>query len=414
MRYWFPIALTAVIHCLCSPAAQAQATRPLTIQMDSVRFNVCDDIKTFLIPVRIGDIPVGDSLVGLEMYLGWDKTTIEIEDQAILSSETLGQQFADRNVVRDRDNGTMLVQLGNTTLKPVAGTGKPLFFLKGKVIAPDTVGGNFGWIQVFSATFESKTKFDPIDMSKPGMVSVTRDTTPAFTGAMSVDAASLDTAHADTVTLTIGNLRNRRVRRIDFSLRVDPSYVGFLDTIQTGTIADQGIWASKEVNITSEVVSGTLVAQSDLKTDGALLRLVLQRRTDSAFQSTIDVLNFNVNGSSCLGKLLVQGAAVDAKAVKKEDTSASVVEDRAGERGEAIRVECDQSTGVITIHSGGEEIAEVEIFDVNGERLLRQPVERDGASTLRVRLTTVPPSGSYFVGLLGRNEIVYKRFTIKK
>lgn len=412
MRQILCVALLAALSCLCSPVTPAQTTRPLTVRIDTVRLNVCGN-KNFLIGVGIGDISVQDGLVGMRVVLQWDRTTFDLEDQVITGSDALGSRFSYKNVVKDPVRGVMVIEMGDTSLTPVSGTGKPLFFLKGRITAPDTVAAPNGWIVVESMSFESSTTFSPIDYNHPGFVSVERDTTAAFTGMMSVGAGSFDTAQVDTVTLTTQNLSNRRVNEIAFVLKADTSLYGFVDTIEIGTMAAGGIWSTKEVRITSDSIVGLFRTGSDLITDGALLKVVLRRKTDSAFNGTLDLSRFTINTQSCLGKLRRQGAQVSARAIVR-DTSTSVVEDERGKRGEAVSVFAERDGASITITTGGMVVQEVEIFDINGRRLPMRPLERLGASTLRVRLTTPPPSGFYFAGLRGRNEIVYKQFTVIK
>jgi len=375
--------------------------------------NVCGN-KNFLLGVGVGDLTVQDGVVGLRIVLQWDRASFDLEDQVLTGGDALGSRFSSKSVVKDPEQGVMVIEMGDTSLTPVSGAGKPLFYVKGRVTAPDTVTAPNGWILVESLTFESSTNFSPIDYSHVGFVDVERDTSAAFTGAMSVGAGSFDTAQVDTITLTTQNLRNHRIHDIAFVLKADTSRYGFVDTIETGTLAASGTWTTKEVRITSDSIVGLFTAGSDLTADGALLKVVLRRRTDSAFSSTLDLSRFTINRQSCLGKILRQGAQVSARAVVRDTTTTSVVEDRRRERAEAVRIVAERSGASILITADGVEVDEVEIFDINGRRLPVQPPERLGASTLRVRLTTPPPSGIYFAGLRGRNEIVYKQFTLIK
>ncbi len=378
--------------------------------MDTVEFNVCDNVKTFLMPINIGDLKTADSVYSARLYLSWDTTAIDLEYLVITSTSTLGYQFSEKNV--QHDSVSMVIEMGTPTTDavPVVGTGKPLCYLKGSVKASaDVIGGNYGWIRVLSMVVDNH----PVNIESAGMVRVVRDTTPAYTGALSISAATFDTARVDTVTLTVANLKNRRVNEVEFAVGLDTSYAAFVDTITAGTIAGQGIWSTKDIHVTADSVWGTLVAQSNLATDGALLKLVLRRKTDSAFASAFTVKRFVVNDRSCLGKLVTQSGEMTAKAIRK-DSSSGVAEDRVRSGSEAIRVIPELADASLRIETGGEFGGEVMIFDVTGRMLLRQQGERIGASTLRVRFSEVPPSGIYFVGLRGRNEIVYKQFTIKK
>lgn len=411
-RYCLTIAFIGVISLLCSPVTPAQTTRTLTVRIDTVRLSACG-AKSFLLGVGVGDIYVADSVVGMRVVLAWDRTSIDLEDQAIFSSETIGGQFPQRFVTKDAETATMVIEMGNVNLNPVAGTGKPLFFVKGIVTAPDTVSGMNGWVLVTSLSLESTTNFS-INNGRPGLIRVERDTTPAFTGAMSVETVSFDTVQVDTVTLTASNLKNRRVNEITFALKADTSYYSFVDTIETGTIAGSVVWTTKEVRITSDSIVGRLVAQSDLIADGALLKVVLRRKTDSAFTSALEVLRFGVNRQSCLGRLRHQGAQVSAEAIIQDSSTTGVDDQREVRKSDAIVIHVEPEQGSLRVTMNGGEVREVMVFDMNGNRLPVQSVERLNASTSRVRLTTPPPSGIYFIGLRGRNEIVYKQFTFIK
>lgn len=412
-RYYIAMVLMVAMSCLLSPDAPGQTSRVLPVRLDTVRLNVCEG-KNFLISVSIGDISLEDSLVGGRVIVAWDRANLDFEDLVILSSETLGNQFSESMVTKDSELGTMFIEMGNYDLRPVAGKGKPLFFLKGKVTAPDTVAGQNGWIQVLNMSFESATKFQP-DLSGAGMVRVVRDTTAGFTGHLSATVSTFDTLRADTVSLVVQNLRNRRVSEVSFRLTADTRYYEFADTIETGLLAGTVNWDVKELTITPEAIEGRFVADSALKSDGGLIKIILRRTYDSAFTTDLVVDRFTVNRNSCLGKLAQQSGQISGLMIPKQDTSTSSVADDARRgRWESVRVIPEPMGDAIRIIAEDLEMVEVGIFDVQGNRVPLQSSELFGTSTRMVRFDIPLPGGTYFVALRDRNSIAYKQFTIIK
>lgn len=412
-RYYIAMVLMVALSCLHSPAAPAQTSRILPVRLDTVRLNVCEG-KNFLISVSIGDISLEDSLVGGRVIVAWDRASLDFEDLVILSSETLGNQFSESMVTKDSELGTMFIEMGNYDLRPVAGKGKPLFFLKGKVTAPDTVAGQNGWVQVLNMSFESATQFQP-DLSGAGMVRVVRDTTAGFTGHLSATVSTFDTLRADTVSLVVQNLRNRRVKEISFKLTADTRYYEFADTIETGLLAGTVNWNVKELTITPDAIEGRFVADSVLKADGGLIKIILRRTNDSAFATDLVVDRFTVNRNSCLGKLVQQNALISGLQIPKQDTSTTSVADEAGRgRRESIKVIPEPAGDAVRIIAGDLEMVEVSVFDLRGNRVPLRSSDRLDASTRMVRFDIPLPGGTYFVALRDRNSIAYKQFTIIK
>jgi len=361
--------------------------------------------------VHTSPILVSDSLVSAEVILSWDIRKLDLESDAIFSSETLGKQFDERKVEK-LPNGVLHIQMGNTSLRPVFGS-KPLFYVKGIVTAPDTVTGLDGWITVTSVRFFGNTEFNLVE-NRVGFVRVNRDTTPAYTGTLRVAPSSFDTVRFDTVALTIQNLKGRRVNEVSFALKADASNYEFIDTLQRGTLADGG-WVTKSVTISPDSIGGRFVASNDLTADGDLIRIILRRKNDSAFSSALEVDRFTVNRESCLGKLIIEDGQISAVAVPSVDTSTvSVQEERQGEKSSGITVIPERDRRSLRVMGEGIQGKAIEIFDVVGTKLSLQSVEPRGASMVEIRLATQPPSGTYFMVLRGRNEIVYKQFTFIK
>lgn len=401
---------TLAIALLSTLSSLAQTNRPLTVKLDTLEMNVCGP-RSFTMPVWIGDIPVSDSLYGISIIISWDNTHIDLEDFVLTGSGTLSQGLAHPpQVFKDAQQGVLVIEIAtDANGAPIAGAGKPLFFLRGGVRGLDTVNGLNGWIDVVNASFTSNVRYDPL-IRRPGLVRVVRDTTAAYTGRMSVETESFDTARVDTVTLRVDNLAVKRVREITFSLAADTAYYYFADTVTTGTLAARNIWATREIVITPDTIHGRFVADSDLVEDGELLRVVLRRKTDSAFVRPIVLSRFSVNPLSCLGRLQQTGGTVRAEAIPS-DTSTTGVEE---ERRLASQVSVSYLNGTITIRGDGLQAESVRLFDIMGTEVPHREPVRVGPSTLVVPTGDLLQTGIYFVALRNRSSLMYKQFTFIK
>src|SRR5437763_1388950 len=71
---------TAIIACvLCSPSSNAQATRSLTVWIDTTTINVCA-AKSFQVPVFVGDIYYHDSVSAVSLTVYWDPATLDFDN----------------------------------------------------------------------------------------------------------------------------------------------------------------------------------------------------------------------------------------------------------------------------------------------------------------------------------------------
>lgn len=384
----------------------AQLSRPLTMHLDTLEQNVCAP-KTFTMPLWVGDVPVSDSLYAVTVVLSWDLTALELEDFVIVNANTLSGGLSRQPlVVRDKDQGILYIELGtDPSGAPIAGAGKPLLFLRGSITAPDVVSGQMGWIDITSASFSSNVQYDPFER-RPGIVRVVRDTTPAYTGRMSVTRGEFDTLRLDTVSVTLDNISGRRVRRVAFQIVADTTHFVLVDTLTTGTIVGSSTWAARSMTIDADTLRGEFTSIEDLAQNGVFLQVVIQRTTASEFSSRMEVTQFSVNGESCLGKLNREGADITGAAVPASSVPSGSVADS------DIRVALFDRGLRVDGWSGSEPT--IHIYDLLGGRIAIRGIEWLGPSTMFVSTMSDLPSGRYFLVIRDRNGYVKKQFTAKQ
>jgi hypothetical protein len=394
---------------LSSPAAKAQATRSINVWVDTLRLNVCEDNSQFNIPVWIDTLQVEDSVFAITTVVQWDRSVFDL-DTRILANGTLAAQAPDRNVQKNPDGeGEMVVQMGNVNLSGVIAGGGPLFYLIGRSVADDTVEIPNGWIIVTYISLEADTQFEP--EFSPGYVQVVRDTVPAYTGTIGVSNAALDTLRTDTVEIALQNVRNRGVNQIAFTVIADTNFYTFIDTLEAGTLASEGLWSAKQVNISADSITAMFTADADLDRNGTLLKLVVQRTTDSAFISPLAVTDFGVNPGSCLGKLVRVDGLVTAAEIIKDSVPVGV--ERSPQPTESnLGVITRSGSAVIRVLTGGWQVASIEVYDVIGRRIEIEHVESIGPESLLVHTSSVLPAGIYFLMLRDARQIVCKQFIV--
>lgn len=398
-------AVTAITMMISAGvAARGQVSRPLTMRLDTLKQNVCGP-KTFTMPLWIGDIPVSDSLYAVAITLAWDLTTLELEDFVLVNSNTLSGGLSRQPlVVRDKPQGLLYIEIGTDPHgAPISGVGKPLLFLRGSVIAADTVAGLNGWIDISGASFSANVQYEPFER-RPGMVRVYRDTTPAYTGRMSVARGEFDTLRFDTVDVSLDNISGQRVRSVSFALVADTSRFVVIDTIATGTIVGTTTWAGSSVTLRADTLRGEFQAASDLTQNGVMLRLVMERRTIEGFASRMEFAEFAVNGGSCLGKLVREGADVVAAAIPTSGLDAGQ------SKAENVRIVPAARGFLIEGWRGGEE-ASIRLYNLIGGRIETGSVVRLGPDALMVNTMKDLPAGRYLVVIHDRNGYVNKQFT---
>jgi hypothetical protein len=408
--------LAAIICCLCSPILTAQETRPLTVWVDPVRLNVCGQ-KTFQTAIRAASFRATDTTIGFRsndnvysvtLYVTWDPSTIALDD-LVIQSGTMSERVDVSPFIVDEESTLQIVIADRQAPYDVVRGALPLVYINGRVIAPDTVAWPNGWIQVTSVVLTSDTRFDPISY-RPGYVRVERDTSQAYTGAIRVSNGSFDTLEFDTLTVSLENVRQRRVREVSFSIAADTSLFEFVDTLQTGTLTAQPLWTTVELVRRADTIRGRFVAASDLSQEGPLLKFLIRRTTDSAFTATASVVAAGINENSCLGRFYGFGAPVTASAIVRDTTttSAPVLE----ELNDDIRLIPSRDGRSVFVRSGAI-INGIDVYDVLGRRIAAQTTQTGAGHDLRLELET-DSAGPYYVQLRIGNERISKQFIFIK
>ncbi len=402
----------------------------MTVWIDTTTLNACDS-GTFLLRVWAGTptesgMQIGfgpeDSLYLFRFVLWWDRSKFDIDPVLQLPGNGIPSYLAsrarDRPVTKDPKEGILYIEAGNIDLKPLVGQNMPLVVFKARVTAGDTFSGLDGWAEVrpIEEMFEGAKPYGPVTRHF-GFVHVVKDTTPAYTGRIDVTDALFDSLRTDTVTVTTENLGNRKVKEIAFALRADTSYYAFRDTVRLGTLSDGPGWSEIETYVAADSIYGRFVRTDDLLTDGPLLRIVLERRTDSSFSRPLQVTSFGVNPESCLGKFESTGAEIVAKAVGEEpvDTvTTSVPRDEKERREDVVTVIPGISGSKVTVLSREMDVKRVELYDGMGRRVPLASVRPAGEHEVVVVPAENLPNGTYFVVVHGHEEVIQKQFSVIK
>lgn len=406
------------------------AERSLRVWVDTISLNVCEGrefdslgvwLESFVWNNQIEktDNYVGfrpqDSVLACTMTLQWDTARIRLQPPYILTPpQTLFGRFATKVQSIDTVQGTLYVSVAaNENLKIVVGKDIPLFYLKGTVRAEDTVdlpegGARTQYLDIEGTLGDNVGTVD----FQPGFVRVARDTTPEYTGTLRTSNEALDTNRRDTIFVIGNNLSNKRVSELRFSLKGDRNSFRFTDTVEAGTLASSGIWRSKRVDIYEDSLYVEFAADAAIESpDSLLIGIVIERTTDSAFSSRLDISEIGINVASCLGKL--EGGAGEVTAEKipeKEDTTTSVAAAGGG-----------SGTEIVVLHHGprvevrlnGITATEGWLYDISGrvtERWNGETLERG----IKIEGEGRMSEGTYFLVILDRNRrIWYKQIFIQ-
>jgi hypothetical protein len=402
------IAILVAAGCiLYPPASQAQTTRPLQVTVDSVRLNVCGE-KTFTVDVDVSSILRSDSVFAIQTIIHWDFSKFDF-DTRLLRNGTLSSQTGEPVVYKE--GGVMVIQIGNTNPDGMIVGSGPLFSLIGTIKAPDTVAPPDGWIEVREIELTGTTSFQVT--KSPGLVQVVRESTPAYTGRIAVSEAGFDTLRLDTVSISLSNVRARRVREVGFRLEGDTSAYEFVGIVEEGTLAGADLWSSRQINVGRDSVDVRLIARSDLGQDGILLKIVLRRTTDSAFSRPLGITEFSVGQRTCLGRLIQEGTEVAASSIIRDSTPVAVRDDRQ-RRGDRIGVRVDQAGERIMVSTEDFVVRHADVFDLMGRPVANTSIEPDGTAGFFVRLERPLANGRYVIVLHGIDQIVSKQFIVIK
>jgi hypothetical protein len=379
--------------------------------------NVCGP-KTFQAAVRAASFRASDTIVGFRstdgvysatLYVTWDPSKLQL-DNLVITSGTMSERVDVTSMIVTDESTLQIVIADREAPYDLIRGALPLVYLNGRVIAPDTVAWPDGWIQVTDVELTSETRFDP-ENYRPGYVRVERDTSAAYTGALRAGAVSFDTLETDTLTLSLENVRQRNVREVSFSLAADTSFFVFVDTLQTGTLAAQPLWTTVELVRRADTIRGRFVAASDLSQEGPLLKLLIRRTTDSAFSTSVDVTQVDINRNSCLGRFHGFGAPVTASAIVRDTTTTSAPVNP--EHDDAITLLPAQDGRTIIIRSSVIDIDEALVFDALGRRIAATLRRNGTGEDVRLELQS-QPSGPCYLQLRIGNERISKQFIFIK
>ncbi len=425
---WAKVVLLAWVGMVgLSGRGEAQSEeRSLRIWVDTIDFGLCrvdegrrfEDWGVWVESSTASDTVLGfrlqDSVLACEIVVRWDVSTVRLEPPYILvPPQTLFGRFPSKVQDVDTNNGYLYVTVSaDANQRPVIGTNIPLFYMKGRLVESDTTieppagGAKPDLFRILEGNLGNN-----IGSSRfiPGFVRVLRDTTPEYTGTIRISDADLDTNRIDTVSLYVGNLADKSVREIAFSISAEGGDFRFVDTVTTGAERAEE-WSGREVTIEPGRITGHFTSNVEVQSrDSLILRILLERTTDSGFDAALTIDEFSVDEFSCIGKLRVENARVVAKEIPADtaDTTVSV----RGSEGEQERegIEVFQERGALRIIPGiWGPVQSVAIYDAKGARILYRDDFSSGREVL-VRLEERVGEGMYFIVVRCSERIFWNR-----
>lgn len=386
-----------IVACLGSPEGKGQTEgRSLRTWVDTLNLGLCED-RTFetwgvwIESASATDTVVGfrlqDSVLAVELTLRWDTSRVRLLPPYVLTPvQTLVGRLVSKVQGVDTVTGELFVSASaDLSLRPAVGTGIPLFYLKGRVRPTDTaIGIPTGGARVQQLTLEGRLGEETTTVRHlPGYVQVIRDTTPEYTGKLTVIGTDMDTAEVDSIEVRGENIDSQRVRELRFSLEVDTTVAIFAAVLPLpGSHPWSGVERSVELqdNRIDVRYGNPDGAELPLIGDAPLLEAILRRSTDSQFVATVGLTETEVDSRSCLGRVTGIGGSVSGTRIVPVDTtgdtsSVSVPDGHDLSGGHRfLRV----TEGVIALSEG---VAEVGIYDPAGRQLRIQAVH-DGIPRL--------------------------------
>lgn len=429
LLWWIAL---GVLVSACYSTALAQSTeRSLKVWVDTINLNVCEGrgfdslgvwLESFVWSEEEdeSDGYVGfrtqDSILAFTLTLQWDTSRIRLQPPYILTPpQSLFGRFPTKTQSVDTTAGTLYVSVAaNENLRIVIGRDIPLFYLKGRVRAEDTIDMPEGGARVQFVDIEGKLgdNLGTVDFL-PGFVRVIRDTTPEYTGSLRVTKGMLDTNRRDTVFAVADNLSDKRVREVRFAFKADTNAFMFIDTVEAGTLASTMTWTERQIDVRADSIFGRFVADADLTmADSVLIGIIIERTTDSGFSAGLEVTDFGINVASCLGKLRTFSATVEAEKIpeKEDTTTTSVWAAEISEEEGAIAVRQSAGGGLLIVTGMG--VEEIVLFDLSGRMVQRW----SGTDRIDNGISIPPhmPGGRYFLAIRDKNRrIWYKQIFIQ-
>lgn len=373
--------------------------RSLRTWVDTLDIPLCEE-KTFdtwgvwIESASTTDTVIGfrlsDSVLAVEFTLRWDTSRVRLLPPYVLDPVgTLVGRFVSKVQAVDTTTGELFVSAStDQSFRPSVGVGIPLFYLKGRVRASDTaVGLPAGGARIQNLTIEGKLGDQATTVRHhPGFVQVVRDTTPEYSGILRVDGVDLDTNRLDTMEVRAENLDGQRVRRLSFGLAVDTADVRFT-TVLPLEAGHPWEGVRRQIDRSAGRID-VLYGEDDGEDlppigESPLLRWGVERTTDSQFVATVELLEADLNRTSCLGRLIgtggmIAGARIMPVDTGRNDTTISVVigHDPARFRGVRSRV-----AGYLEAEEG---VSGLVVFDPLGREIPISPVPMAGLRVYRV------------------------------
>lgn len=417
-----------VLVALCSPVLRSQSVRPLTVWIDTTTIHPCGQ-KKFLLKIwssyqsdtgRVVGFTKEDSLFSVTLSLQWDRSKFDINPNPPVSGHIAGRAFR-RSITKDTKQGNLYIEFGgiddNLQLRPFFGTDIPLLMFEATVTSPDIFAGLNGWAEVLgNLTIEAAKPFDLV-ARRPGFVRVARIPLPEYVAKAKIISADFDTLQQTTVALKVENVKDQRVKEIFFTLRSDTAWYRFADTATQGTISAEPGWKVRQFHIAADSISGLLERDSALTTDGTLLNVVLQRKTDSSFSKAIILEKFSVDTASCISRADRENGVVKADRIVKPDTTDTTtvgVDEQWKEITPTVQIIQHVDNDEVVVRTEGITANKVIVVDILGRQIPMKIVATPDAWTRVIRFEEGLQNGCYLISVFDSQKSVNNQFTVIK
>lgn len=430
MRLAKTIVAMVMLVALCSPVLRSQSVRPLTIWIDTTTIHPCGQ-KKFLLKIwssyqsdtgRVVGFTKEDSLFSVTLSLQWDRSKFDINPNPPISGHIAGRAFR-RTVTKDSKQGNLYIEFNgiddNLQLRPFFGTDIPLLTFEATVTSPDVFSGLHGWAEVLgNLTVEAAKPFELV-ARRVGFVHVERIPLPQYTAKATLLSANFDTLRQTTVALKIENVKDQGVKEIAFTLRSDTAWYRFIDTATQGTIYAEPGWKVRQLQIAPDSLSGLLQRDSAVTTDGTLLNVVLQRRSDSSFSKAIILEKFSVDTASCISRADRENGVVRAERIVKPDTTDTTttvgVDEQWKESTPTVQILQHVDNDKVVVRTEGIAANRVIVVDILGRQIPTKILASPDAWTRVVRFEEGLQNGCYIISVFDDSKkSANNQFTVIK
>ena len=430
MRLAKTIVAMVMLVALCSPVLRSQSVRPLTIWIDTTTIHPCGQ-KKFLLKIwssyqsdtgRVVGFTKEDSLFSVTLSLQWDRSKFDINPNPPISGHIAGRAFR-RTVTKDSKQGNLYIEFNgiddNLQLRPFFGTDIPLLTFEATVTSPDVFSGLHGWAEVLgNLTVEAAKPFELV-ARRVGFVHVERIPIPQYTAKATLLSANFDTLRQTTVALKIENVKDQGVKEIAFTLRSDTAWYRFIDTATQGTIYAEPGWKVRQLQIAPDSLSGLLQRDSAVTTDGTLLNVVLQRRSDSSFSKAIILEKFSLDTASCISRADRENGVVRAERIVKPDTTDTTttvgVDEQWKESTPTVQILQHVDNDKVVVRTEGIAANRVIVVDILGRQIPTKILASPDAWTRVVRFEEGLQNGCYIISVFDDSKkSANNQFTVIK